>query len=90
MECPHCGAELVQEDTWFLGLPRDGNKQGEIYRCPNHEGFDTVEEARAYDKENEQDNPEDWEEITCTSACHHVSGSFYTDNNDNLHHGYPC
>ncbi len=91
MDCPFCGAELEYEDTWFNGLPRDGDKQGEIYRCPNHEGFQSEEEARAYNEENDSEFKDDWwEEIVCYSATHHVSGSFYTDKNGNLHNGYPC
>jgi hypothetical protein len=32
----------------------------------------------------------DWREIVCDSSCHHVSGSFYTDESGELHEGYPC
>lgn len=90
MECLYCGSELVYEDTYFRGRPSDGHKLGEIYRCPNHEGFSDEEEARQYDEEGEQLRPEDWEEIACESAVHSVSGSFYTDLQGNLYHGYPC
>ena len=49
MECPYCGAELYQEDTWFRGtVCTEMSKMGEIYRCPNHEGFPSEEEARTY------------------------------------------
>lgn len=84
--CPHCGAELEYHDSY--GRIRGGwmeVKNGEIYKCPNHEGFATREEALAYEPD-----ATDWEEVTCHSATHHVSGSFYTDRADNLHEGYPC
>lgn len=88
--CPYCGSELDYEDTWFIGRPDWGNKQGQILRCRNHEGFDNEEDARQYDEENLQERPEDWEEIVCESAVHSVSGSFYTDITGTLRTGYPC
>lgn len=84
--CPHCGAELVYSDSW--GRIRGGFmelKRGDIYRCPNHVGFPSQEEALAYEPE-----ATNWEEVVCHSAVHHVSGSFYTDQSGNLHDGYPC
>lgn len=60
-------------------------KNGDIYKCPNHEGFATPEEAQAYEPE-----AKDWQEVVCHSAVHYVSGSFYTDRAGNLHDGYPC
>jgi len=81
--CPHCNAELRHEDTYFRNFMRE--RLGDIYRCPNHEGFPSEEEAREFDPETT-----DWTEIVCHSAVHHVSGSFYTDKQDNLHEGYPC
>lgn len=91
MECTYCEAELNQEDTWWLGIPGKGEYQGEILRCPNHEGFESEEEAREYDDGTSEDGYiEDWEEIVCDSATHHVSGSFYTDKQGGLHEGYPC
>lgn len=92
MECPCCGAELEYHDTYFLGRDHS-NKLGDIYKCPNHEGFPSEEEAREYEKDalsGDETPAEDWTEITCSSSCHHVSGSFYTDRQDRLHEGYPC
>lgn len=92
MECTYCGSELVWEDSY-------GNKEyiiygtspksGDIYRCTNHEGFDDELEATHYAHLNGVEY-DDWEEICCDSSCHNVSGSFYTDNQDNLYEGYPC
>lgn len=86
--CPHCGASLVYEDSY--GRIRGGYmevKRGEIYRCPNHQGFSSPEEALAYEPSTPA---EQWEEVVCGSAVHHVSGSYYTDEADRLHEGYPC
>jgi len=84
-QCPHCGAELHYSDTYFRGLGAQREKLGDIYRCPNHEGFSDEEAALAY----EPDAPA-WEEVVCFSSVHHVSGSFYTDKAGKLHEGYPC
>lgn len=86
IECPYCGAELVYEDSY--GRIRNGFmevKKGEIFKCPNRDGFPTPEEARAYDPDEKN-----VEEIACHSSTHYVSGSFYTDSAGNLHNGYPC
>ena len=93
MECPYCNAELIVED-WYghkvhgehYWIEGHWKKDGDIYRCPNHEGFDSEEEAREYDPDHEGD----WEEITCESACHSISGSFYDKKNGELQEGYPC
>lgn len=93
MECTYCGAELEQEDTWWLGIPGKGEYQGEILRCPNHEGFKTEAEAIEYisdDVTTDIKEMEDWHEICCDSSIHFVSGGFYTDKQGNLHEGYPC
>lgn len=94
MECPYCGSELEHHDTYFKGYNHtDANKLGDIFKCPNNEGFQNEEEARAYEAEalsGDETPAEDWTEIVCNSACHHVSGSFYTDPQENLHEGYPC
>ena len=86
--CPHCDAELTYEDSY--GRFSGGImvvKRGDIYRCPNHQGFSSFEDAKAYD---ESATLENWEDVCCESSVHYVSGSFYTDSNDNLHDGYPC
>lgn len=96
MECPYCDAELVYHD--YYGK-RDHNtlsgirRTGDIFKCPNHEGFDTQEEAEEYALNagyatGEDLNKEGWEEIVCDSAI--FNGCFYTDANDNLREGYPC
>lgn len=94
MECPYCNAELEHHDTYFLGRNHtDAGKLGDIFKCPNNEGFQNEQEAREYEAETLSDDEkpaEDWQEIVCHSACHHVSGSFYTDRQENLHDGYPC
>lgn len=98
MECEYCGAELDDEGPFgrYLGTQYE-ELNGYIYRCPNSEGFETEEEALAYEpqyiesiEDLEKEDPISWEEICCDSNCHNVSGSFYSDRNDNLHSGYPC
>ncbi len=99
--CPYCGAELEYDDTYGIGNQSAQEKYGygwrklgTIYRCPNHEGFETEEEAMEYlhtsNLTMEELGIESWEEIMCESSCHHVSGSFYDDENGNLREGYPC
>ncbi len=108
MECTYCGAELKQVDSYgkgrrenFYGTSGNGiyypstyEQLGNIYTCPNHEGFETEEEALKYMNDNnatfESLCVTCWEEIVCDSNCHHVSGSFYDDERGNLHEGYPC
>lgn len=93
MECTYCGAELVHEDSYgnrnYICHGDMNGKAGDIYKCPNHEGFESEEEAIAYAEKNDIEY-EDWTEICCDSSMHHVSGSFYTDRQDNLCEGYPC
>ena len=92
MECPTCGVELIDHDYYgktdhntMSGI----RKIGDIYKCPNSEGFEEKEDAIAYAKDNgieyEDDN---WEDIVCESAVD--NGFFHTDRNDNLKEGYPC
>lgn len=101
MECPYCGAELIWDDTYGTGRPEyysgtaacglhypsTWHKLGDIYKCPNCDGFDNEDEAITYAKENNirYDN---WEDIVCESNC--FNGDFYTDEQENLHEGYPC
>lgn len=87
-ECPFCEAELVHEDSYGrVAAHQDGKIFGQIYKCPNAQGFQTKEAALNYESSGDLEN---WEDITCESSVHHVSGSFYTDLNDNLQEGYPC
>lgn len=103
MECIYCGAELDWHDSYgnkdYIIYGDRSGKRGDIYICPNHEGFDSVEEVMDYlniNDESELNNYlsenelDSWEDIVCQSETHSVSGSFYTDINDNLHEGYPC
>lgn len=96
MECTYCGAELDLYDSY--GNRQDG-KQGDIYICPNHDGFDTVDDVKVCIGVNSTEELEDylrsnclesWEQILCDSSCHSVSGSFYTDKYEDLYEGYPC
>lgn len=93
MDCIYCGAELEWHDSYgnkdYILHGDARGKGGDIFKCPNHEGFETEQEALAYAKENNLDY-DDWTEIVCDSACHSASGSFYTDIQGNLHEGYPC
>jgi len=95
MECTYCGAELTHEDTYgYLASHQSGEVLGQIYRCPNHIGFDSESEAMEYLKETGETlndiGCDTWEDVVCQSSVHHVSGSFYTDKQDNLYEGYPC
>ena len=59
MECPYCGAELIYDDYYGMGRQESyygtsGNgihypstfiKLGDIYKCPNSEGFEDSEEC---------------------------------------------
>ena len=90
MECPYCNAEL-QYDDWYghkvfgehYWIPNHWEKDGDIYQCPNHGGFESEEEAREYNPDPEID----WEDIVCESSIH--NGSFYLDQNGNLQEGRP-
>lgn len=63
---------------------------GEIYKCPNYQGFDDAEDAKRYrDSDNCSNKTEmDDQELTCDSYM--FNGNFYTDEQGNLHEGYPC
>ncbi len=87
-ECPYCNSELIHEDTYgYLASHQSGEVLGIILRCPNHEGFENQKEALEYEPDVIED---EWLYVVCGSSCHNVSGSFYTDKNDNLKDGYPC
>lgn len=96
MNCPCCNYELIHEDSYgkYLSDPQHREIYGDIYRCPNHEGFSDEESAMEYlesiGETLESLKYEDWMEVICESSIHHVSGSFYTDINGNLFSGYPC
>lgn len=111
MECPYCGKELTLTDHYgtgrqesFYGTAANGirypstyRKLGDIYKCDNASGFDTVEEVMEYLGLNSEDDLEkymkvdgisNWEDLVCESDC--FSGNFYTDECGNLNEGYPC
>ncbi len=102
MECPYCNAELVWEDSYgtaeYIIYGNENYKFGDIYKCPNRDGFETQEEVLEYFDMTEEELPkyltnhglDSWEEISCDSCMFSVSGSFYTDKQGNLHEGYPC
>jgi hypothetical protein len=111
MECPYCGAELICTDHYGTGrqehyygtaanglyYPSTYQKQGDIYKCPNSEGYEDVEilkEGLGLNNDDElekymvSENIKDWEDICCESGC--FNGNFYTDSNEELYEGYPC
>lgn len=95
MDCPYCNARLIDDGVYgYLCAHQSGEVLGTIYKCPNRDGFDSDEEAQEYLNFSEQTledlGLDSLGEVSCDSSMHHVSGSFYTDKQDNLHNGYPC
>ncbi len=95
MNCPYCNATLNAEGPYgYLASHQSGEVLGYIYRCPNHEGFEVEESANTYleliGSTLENLGLTSWEELSCDSYVHNVSGSFYTDKQNNLYLGYPC
>lgn len=104
MECPICSAELEDCGSWgYLAQHQSGEVLGHTFKCPNAEGFETKEEAYSFlqyyfDEILSRADADKWlkqhndrlGDITCPSSAHSVSGSFYTDKQENLHEGYPC
>jgi hypothetical protein len=102
MECPYCGAELIYDDyygtgrqEYFYGTAGNGiyypstfKKLGDIYYCPNREGFEDSDMAKSYQNNHDELKDMPIEDICCDIGC--FNGHFYTDNNGNLHEGYPC
>ncbi len=94
MECPHCKAELKYDTYTYKGnlaayeKGYEGSgfkKTGEIWYCPNKEGFENLEDAENYKKEINSDLPV--EEIVCDSST--FNGYYWTDLQGNIHEGYP-
>ena len=90
MECPYCGAELDYEDSYgnrdYIIHGDTNGKVGNIYRCPNFEGFEHTLDAIEYAGYNGiVDYPAN---IVCESV--EFNGFFHTDQCDNLYEGYPC
>ena len=52
MECPYCGAELIEEDSFgnidYICYGDRSGKRGDIYKCPNEEGFEEIEDVIDY------------------------------------------
>jgi len=102
MECPYCGAELIQIDVYGTGrheyyygtaangihYPSTWKQLGEIYKCPNREGFDDLDEAKSYQETEEDPTDLELEDVVCCSNA--FNGYFYTDEQCNLMEGYPC
>ena len=90
--CPYCGKELILTDTYgpreYICFGDRNYKEGDIYKCPNHEGFETAAESIEYAAVNDLQYTE-INDIVCKSATHNCSGSFYTDKNGKLYPGYP-
>ena len=98
MECHCCGAELINTD-WYghkvygehYWIESHWEKDGDIFTCPNAEGFEEKEEAVKHIRDMEGSNEyqgEDWEDMSCYSST--FNGHFYTDSSGNLNEGYPC
>jgi len=96
MDCPYCGAELIYSDFYGIGnyaaYEKYGygfKKTGDIFKCPNAEGFKDEEEAIRYLEEiGVNICQENIESICCDSFD--FNGYFHTIENHNLINGYPC
>lgn len=89
MYCPYCGAKLEHNDVYGSGRPKSTwVKTGDIYVCPNREGFDNIDDATMYLIKN-NNTEESTEDVVCDSAM--FDGFFYVVGNTNvLKEGYPC
>ena len=97
MNCPYCNAELMHEDSFgtldFInGRDRNG-KRGDIYKCPNSNGFESEYDCKYYLKEIDETleslGYESYEDVICENQ--HGNGFYYTyENSDFLREGYPC
>lgn len=97
MECPYCGSELIYTDyygktkysEYYWIYPRSWiEKEGDIFKCQNSEGFEDLELAQEYKDKNDEFSEYNVENVCCNSSC--FNGNFYTDSRDELHEGYPC
>lgn len=94
MECTYCNAELIYNCEWgLLAAHQSGEVFGEIYQCPNSDGFDTLDESKEYcecllQEGHKFGSKHRAEEVVCESGIH--NGHFYTDRNGDLNEGYPC
>jgi hypothetical protein len=84
MYCPYCNAELILHDYYMSGYP-NCTKLGDIYKCPNYEGFEfEIDREKYADHSNQELTPE----LCCGSAV--FNGFFHTNIYDNLKEGHPC
>ena len=95
MECIYFNAELDGCGAWgYLASHQSGEVLGHTFKCPNADGFEHQNDAKEYVKTSgetvESLGFDNIKNVVCESANHHVSGSFYTDKQGNLHEGYPC
>ncbi len=95
MDCPDCQHPLHGNGPWgYLARHQSGEVLGDTFICPNAEGFDSEEQALQFLEDTNRTMEDlgvtEWVEITCDSAMHSVSGSYYTDKQGNIHPGYPC
>lgn len=95
MICPICECNLIYNGPWgYLASHQSGEILGYTYTCPSANGFNSEEEVNYFlkltNRTLEDLGVAEWEDATCDSSMHHVSGSFYTDKFNNLKEGYPC
>lgn len=95
MECPHCRVELNYHSFYYKGNMAAGDykKIGDIYGCPNSEGFEDVETAKEYAEKNNIGFGEGKEFATIEEVCcksGEWNGHFYTEETGELSEGYPC
>lgn len=91
MECPCCGADLDCHDYYYRGNMAGGTaeKIGDIFKCPNAEKFENIEDAKDYIKKNNIEIGEGKDFETIEEVC--CEGEFYyEDEQGNLNEGYPC
>lgn len=97
MDCPYCGTELKYHDYYGQKIRTEHyyihhqswiEKTGDIYKCPNYEGFDDLGEAKKYQDSHPDTKDLLLEEVTCDSYA--FNGFFYTDSAGELKEGYPC
>lgn len=100
MECPYCGAELECIDYYGIGNQHkdDFEKLGNVYKCPQIEGFEDIEDVEIFFQTYYQMS---WDEYVASEDCdenaerdlvcpsQEFNGYFY-DRNGELFEGYPC
>jgi len=92
MGCPYCEAELDSIDVYgYLARHQSGEVLGEIYKCPNHDGFKDEQQAERYLNEISETleslGVKSWEEVICENSF--GNGFYYTNKSGDLLEGYP-